>query len=210
MVPAGPDWDAEHPAPWLALAPGLWSHTETLPPDAYIEYGLRSDPDDEDRIRRCVIDALAGGCVVACGGTGDGLTDLTFAAFRPGGMRFLAESVALAPGSTAAVAAARSGACLFMPGDPESIVALTHALLRPALARRLEVKMGSWEEAPLLPLLGSWSGPGDVHAFVPAAIRESAIEVVDRGGAGGLLHGGGYALMPPGGRDRRRAVPVPP
>lgn len=43
-------WDAEHPAPWQALAPGLWSHTVNLPLDAYIEYGFRTDPDDEDRM----------------------------------------------------------------------------------------------------------------------------------------------------------------
>lgn len=167
-------------------------------------------PDDAERIRGCIVDALAGGCVVACGGTGDGLTDVTIDAFRPGGIRFVAESVAMIPGSTAAIALARAGAGLFMPGDPESMVALTHALLRPALARRFEMKIGSWEDAPPLPLLHPWSGPGDVHAFVPAAVREGAIEVVDRAGAGGLLAGARHALMPPGGRERRRAVPVPP
>jgi len=44
------DWDAEHPASWQTVAPGVWSHTVTLPPDAYIEYGFRTDPDDEDRV----------------------------------------------------------------------------------------------------------------------------------------------------------------
>ena len=167
-------------------------------------------PDEEDRIRDCIVDTLAGGCVVACGGTGEGLTDLTRAAIRPGGIRFVAESVALSPGSTAAIAFARAGAGLFMPGDHESVAALTHALLRPALARGLGMKIGSWEEAAPLPLVRPWSGPGEVHAFVSAAIREGAIEVMDAPGAGGVLGGARHALMPPGGNERRQAVPVPP
>ncbi len=37
------DWDVEHPAQWHAVMPDLWAHTVSLPLDAYIEYGFRTD-----------------------------------------------------------------------------------------------------------------------------------------------------------------------
>lgn len=43
-------WDAEHPVAWCEVAPALWAYTVALPADAYIEYGFRTDPIDEDRL----------------------------------------------------------------------------------------------------------------------------------------------------------------
>ncbi len=165
-------------------------------------------PDDEERIRVRVADALAGGCVVACGGTGSGLTDRTVASFRPGGIRFVAEGIALCPGETAAIALARHGACLFMPGDPQDVVALTHALLLPALARRTAMKIGSWEEASLLPLAKPWSGPPNMHLLLPAMYMHGKIEIVTTSGVGGLFAGEGYALLAPGEWERTRGTPT--
>jgi enterochelin esterase-like enzyme len=42
-------WDPEHPGEWTEIAPGLWSHTMTLAPDAYIEYVFQTGPAEEDR-----------------------------------------------------------------------------------------------------------------------------------------------------------------
>ena len=165
-------------------------------------------PDQDECIRERVANALAGGCVVACGGTGSGLADRTVASFRPGGIRFAAEGIALCPGETAAIALARHGACLFMPGDPQDVAALTHALLIPALARRTAMRIGSWEEAPPAPLVKPWSGPPDKHLLLPATYMHGNIEIVATRGVGGLFAGEGYALLAPGERERTRAVPT--
>jgi len=166
-------------------------------------------PDEEARIRDCVVNALAGGCVVGCGGTGAGLTDRAVASFRPGGIRFVAEGVALSPGESTAIALSQNGACLFMPGDPEDVVAVTQLLLVPALARCSGMKIGSWQEAAPAPLARPWSGEPDKHLLVPAMYDSGTLEVRDAAGAGGLLRAGMHALLPPGERERMHGIPLP-
>lgn len=43
-------WNPHDAAPWSAIAPGLWSFTLELAPDAYIEYALQLETSEESRV----------------------------------------------------------------------------------------------------------------------------------------------------------------
>lgn len=43
-------WDPEPPSSWSGVDDGLWQRTLELPSDAYIEYALLSEPDDDARL----------------------------------------------------------------------------------------------------------------------------------------------------------------
>lgn len=42
-------WDCAEAAKWTKVAPGLWSHTMTLPSDAYVEYAFLTGPAEDER-----------------------------------------------------------------------------------------------------------------------------------------------------------------
>jgi enterochelin esterase family protein len=42
-------WEPEHPAEWTEVAPGIWSHTMTPVPDAYIEYAFLAGAAGDER-----------------------------------------------------------------------------------------------------------------------------------------------------------------
>ncbi len=160
-------------------------------------------PDESDAINREVTRRLRGRLVVTCGGTGAGVTDRTMAAFRPRGIRIEAEGLHLHPAETTSFALGMNGACLFLPGSPEGVFAASHALLKPFFARRLGIRIDTWETAGALPLSEPWHGSSEKAYVLPAQYQQDSIKINSQAG-GNTLFSGPYRVFLPSGTKKRK------
>jgi molybdopterin biosynthesis enzyme len=189
--------------------------TGRLLADLLEEFGVQATVagvigDSPEEIRGARDRLLAGGLVVACGGTGGGLSDRTLHALRTMDLRILGEGLNVFPGESTALSIRGEGVCVCVPGDPEAAFAATHFLLRPALARWLGCPLPAWSTRPRVPLAEPWSGPVALYVMAPAIPTGRTVTVADRRGAGGLLGAAARVVLLPGAATRTEGVMVGP
>lgn len=159
-------------------------------------------PDAEKPVRDALRRLLPKHLVVICGGTGLGWTDRTVDALRPGGIRLRAERLLVSPGGTTGFAVGKQGICLFLPGSPESILAVSELLLKPALAKRYNIIIKSWQDSPILPLTTPWLGESRTTYMLPGEVKANRIVINDKTGLGGLFRSPHKIVLEPGAETR--------
>jgi len=162
--------------------------------------------DEEEEIRREILNTMPGGLLIFCGGTGRGLTDLTINALRGEKVRFRCEGVRLRPGEGTVIVVGMGGVCVAVPGAPEAAAAAAYALLAPAAARWLGISAGEWPAGGRLPLAVPFRDASDSHLVLAGEVREGKIFLTPEGGKGGLLGAESVIMVPPGEKPRREAV----
>jgi molybdopterin molybdotransferase len=167
---------------------------------------LGAVPDQEERIREEVKNGIPGGLLLVTGGTGLGLMDRTIMAIRPAEIRLLCEGITLCPGESTALAVGRQGACIFMPGAPEAVLAVAYALLKPVVAAWLGISLPIWNRGARRALEQPWTGPADRYVLVAAAAGEGPLRLKDAQGSGALFGAERLVVLPAGQEVRTQGV----
>lgn len=139
----------------------------------------RTCPDDPARFTALVREALSGGAdlLVTTGGASVGAHDVARHVLSRHGVHFAA--VAIQPAKPQGFGIVEGVPVLALPGNPGSVHASLHALVRPVVAH-----LGrSTLPAPLwLPATTSWTGRDGIRQFVPVTIGPDGVAPVIPGG----------------------------